>query len=71
MINQDSIHHEEGFDKIVLKGFSAGVSGLDQDVLNRFAQVSLNVSHLTVSQMRFLPSTDRNGLIMFIEKILC
>ena len=69
--NQDSIHDEDGFDKIVLRGFSAGVSGLDQEVLNKFAQVSLHVSHLTVSQMRFLPSADRNELIMFIEKILC
>ncbi len=70
IINHESIHVEDGFDKIVLRGFSAGVNGLDQEVLHRLAQLSFNVSRLTVSQMRFLPSADRDELTMMIEKVL-
>lgn len=69
LVSQDSIP-EVGLNEVTLIDFDDKCSPLDEEILERLADISTNLEKLTVSKVKWVPAEDKQLLINYIITVL-
>ena len=69
LVSQESIP-EVGLNEVTLVDFDDKCSPLDEEVLERLADISTNLEKLTVSKVKWVPAADKQLLVNYIVSVL-